>query len=64
MTYRATIFDLFDTLLYTSEIGTRETAIQLAMQVGITTDQWQRGSGDLLTWFPSQAAPSALDPIP
>jgi putative hydrolase of the HAD superfamily len=46
VTYRAVIFDLFDTLLYVVDTGTRETAIQLASQVGVTREVWRSGWGE------------------
>src|SRR5574340_526612 len=43
MSYRAIIFDLFDTLLYTTGTGTRDVAIARAGELGLTRERWVEG---------------------
>ncbi len=43
MTYRAVIFDLFYTLLYDEQTGTRERAIEVAQAAGIPEEDWLNG---------------------
>ena len=41
--YRAVLFDLFYTLLYDEDTGTREKAIEVAEAAGIPAEDWLRG---------------------
>lgn len=43
MTIRAVLFDLYDTLLYTRETGTREEAARLVAAAGLRPEAWVRG---------------------
>jgi len=43
MTYRAVIFDLYQTLLYEQGTGAREKVIAEAQAAGITAEDWRRG---------------------
>jgi putative hydrolase of the HAD superfamily len=42
---RGVVFDLFDTLLYCTETGTRALALARAEQLGMTQETWRRGWG-------------------
>lgn len=42
MTIRAVLFDLFDTLVYAKNTGTRDRAIEMAASVGVQPDNWNR----------------------
>ncbi len=43
MSYRAVIFDLFDTLLYVVDTGTREMAFAALREAGVAEEDWRRG---------------------
>jgi len=42
MIYKAVLFDLYDTLLYADEIGTRPDALALLAAAGIKAEDWDR----------------------
>jgi len=43
MSYRAVIFDLYDTLLYAMDTGTRAAAIEVAKAAGASEAAWKEG---------------------
>lgn len=43
MRYRAVIFDLFDTLLYVVDTGTREMAFAALREAGVAEEDWRQG---------------------
>jgi HAD superfamily hydrolase (TIGR01509 family) len=43
MSYRAVIFDLFDTLIYITETGTRKRVLELLEEEGLAREHWLQG---------------------